>query len=137
MRSINHSTAIERVVNRDLGYGIIGCAGIGNDHAESVRDVSEADLVACADVDVEAATRFADEHGVPNRYDNVREMIEDAAVDAVSVCTPSGTHAEVTIEAAEAGAHVLCEKPLDVYPERVNSMMDACRDADVTLACVF
>lgn len=120
-----------------LRYGIVGCAGIGNTHADAVRAADGAELVACADVDDDAARQFSEDHDVPNHYADVSEMIADADVDAVSVCTPSGTHADVTIEAAEAGAHVLCEKPLDVYTERVDAMIDACDAAGVTLAGVF
>lgn len=118
-------------------YGIVGCAGIGNTHAEAVEAADGATLVACADLDADAASQFADDHDVPAWYDDVSAMIDDADVDAVSVCTPSGTHADVTVEVAEAGAHVLCEKPLDVYADRMDRMIEACDDAGVTLAGVF
>lgn len=120
-----------------LRYGIIGCAGIGNTHASAVRAAEGAELIACADVDDNIAREFADDHDISSYYLDVGEMIEDADIDAVSVCTPSGTHAQVTIEAAEAGADILCEKPLDVYADRVDTMIDVCDDADVTLAGVF
>jgi predicted dehydrogenase len=118
-------------------YGVIGCAGVGNTHAEAAQAAEGAQLVACADVDPEAASEFAENHGVPAQYTDIAEMIEDADVDAVSVCTPSGTHADVTVEAVGAGAHVLCEKPLDVYAERINRMIEAAEDAGVILAGVF
>jgi len=118
-------------------YGIVGCAGVGNTHAEAVASAEGADLLACADVDPDAAAEFAGNHDVPAQYDDTVEMIEDADLDAVSVCTPSGTHADVTVEAVGAGAHVLCEKPLDVYAERIDRMIEAADDAGVTLAGVF
>jgi len=118
-------------------YGIVGCAGIGNTHAEAVEEAESATLVACVDLDPDAAREFADEHAVEAWYDDVAEMIEESDVDAVSVCTPSGTHADVTVEVAEAGAHVLCEKPLDVYADRMDRMIQACDDAGVKLAGVF
>lgn len=117
--------------------GIVGCAGVGNTHAEAVAAADGAELLACADVDSEAAATFADEHDVPSRYEDVAEMVADADLDAVSVCTPSGTHADVTVAAVGAGAHVLCEKPLDVYAERIDRMIEAADDAGVTLAGVF
>ncbi|WP_415379448.1 Gfo/Idh/MocA family protein [Halosimplex sp. TS25] len=120
-----------------LRYGIVGCAGIGNTHAEAVRDASGATLAACADLDADAAETFADDHDVPETYEDPATMVDDGDIDAVSVCTPSGTHADVTTSVADAGAHVLCEKPLDVTAERVDRMIAACEDADVTLAGVF
>ncbi|WP_435320919.1 Gfo/Idh/MocA family protein [Haloarchaeobius sp. TZWSO28] len=121
----------------EVRYGIVGCAGIGNTHAEAVAAAEGTELVACADLDADAANAFAAEHGVDAWYDDVTAMIDESEVDAVSVCTPSGTHADVTVEVADAGAHVLCEKPLDVYADRMSRMIDACDEAGVTLAGVF
>ena len=121
----------------DLRYGIIGCAGVGNAHAAAVTEAEGASLVACADVSEEAAKDFAADHDVELTFADVPTMIEEASIDAVSVCTPSGTHADVTIEAMEAGAHAIVEKPLDVYADRINRMISAADDANVTLAGVF
>lgn len=121
----------------ELRYGIIGCAGVGNSHASAVDDADGANLIACADVSAEAAANFAEEHDVEHTFTDVPTMIEDASIDAVSVCTPSGTHADVTVEAMEAGADAIVEKPLDVYADRINRMIAAADDADVTLAGVF
>lgn len=117
-------------------YGVIGCAGVGRTHADSVEATTGAELVAGADLDEDEAAAFADEYDCA-AYTDVAEMIGDGDVDAVSVCTPSGTHADVTETAARAGAHVLCEKPLDVYAERLGRMIRVCEDEDVTLAGVF
>jgi UDP-N-acetyl-2-amino-2-deoxyglucuronate dehydrogenase len=120
-----------------IRYGIVGCAGIGNTHATSVQAADGVEIVACADVNAETAATFANDHGVAATYTDIAEMIDDAELDAISVCTPSGTHADVVVEAAEAGAHVLCEKPLDVYADRMETMISACDKANVTLAGVF
>lgn len=124
-------------MNDPLHYGIIGCAGIGNTHASSVRSATGARLVACADLDANAASTFADEHDVGAQYTDVATMISDADLDLVSVCTPSGTHADVVTEAARAGAHVLCEKPLDVYADRMDEMIANCAESGVKLGGVF
>jgi predicted dehydrogenase len=119
-----------------LRYAIVGCAGIGPTHADAVERVEDAELVACADLDLDAAGEFAEEYDCV-AYTDTAEMVADADVDAVSVCTPSGTHADVTVEAARAGAHVLCEKPLDVYADRIDRMISVCEDEGATLAGVF
>lgn len=124
-------------MSEELAYGIVGCAGVGNTHAEAVQSADRATLVACADIDIDAARTFATDHEVPNRYEDVTRMIDDAHLDAVSVCTPSGTHSEIVSAAAAAGVDILCEKPLEVYGEAVDTMIDACEEAGVTLAGVF
>ncbi len=117
-------------------YGVVGCIGIGQTHGEAVSAADGAELVACADLVEENARAFADEFGCA-AYTDAAEMVDDADIDAVSVCTPSGTHADVVTEVAEAGANVLCEKPLDVYADRMDTMIEACDEAGVTLAGVF
>lgn len=108
-----------------LRYGIIACAGIGPTHAGTVQAVDEAELVACADLDESAAEEFAAEYDCA-AFNDVTEMVTEVDVDAVSVCTPSGTHADVTVEATRAGADVLCEKPLYVYADRIDRMIMVC-----------
>ena len=124
-------------MSKSLRYGIIGCAGIGNTHAEAVKKTDRAELVACADLDPEAASEFADSHDVSETYEDITAMITQSDVDAVSVCTPSGTHSQVIVEAAEAGANILCEKPLDVFADRMDRAIDACDAAGVKLAGVY
>lgn len=125
-------------MNDPVRYGIVGCAGIGNAHAAALDEIDGAELVACSDLDEAAAREFVDEHAPEaSAYSEAGEMIRESDVDAVSVCTPSGTHADVVCEAAEAGADVLCEKPLDVYRERVDRMVETCEREGVTLAGVY
>ena len=123
-------------MENQIRIGIVGCVGIGTTHGDAVTSAEGATLVACADIVEENARAFGEEYGCTPYTDHV-EMIEDAELDAVCVCTPSGTHSEVAVGAAEAGAHVLCEKPLDVYSERIDAMVTAAREADVVLAGVF
>lgn len=121
-----------------IRYGIIGCAGVGTSiHAPAVKTAEGAELVACCDMVEDAAREFADEHDTEAWHTDVTEMVEDSEVDAVSVCTPSGTHTELAIEVMEAGADVLCEKPLDVFADRIDSMIKASDEADALLAGVF
>ena len=119
-----------------IRYGIIGCNGVATEHANGVETTTGTDLVACADLDAVIADEFGSEHDCRWYTDHI-EMIDDAALDAVSICTPSGTHAEIAIGAAEAGANVLCEKPLDIYADSVDRMIDAATANNVTLGGVF
>ena len=121
-----------------IGWGIIGYGVIGPHHARAITRASGAELVAVCDVDRrrEKALR---EHGytVPF-YTSVREMLRrEPRVQAVSLCTPSGLHHAGAIEAARAGRHVLCEKPLDICLDHMDRMIEACARAGVKLGCIF
>ncbi|MFB6119918.1 MAG: Gfo/Idh/MocA family protein [Halobacteriaceae archaeon] len=116
----------------DLRFGVVGVAGMGGTHADALEQTDGASLVAGADLDEAAADEFADEYGVAAYTDTV-EMVRDADLDAACICTPNGTHADVVEDVAAEGVDILCEKPLDVTPERVARVIEACEDAGVTL----
>lgn len=124
------------MLDDDLRYGVVGCAGMGTNHADGVRAADGATLAACADVVEGYAREFAESYDV-EPYRDPAEMAVEADLDAVSVCTPNGTHADIVEELAAAGVDVLCEKPLDVTPDRVDRMVDACEREGVLLAGIF
>ena len=78
--------------NGKFGFGIIGCGIIGGAHANAIKAVEEAELVAVCDVDEPKGRAFGEQHGCTNFYKNYLEMVKDPAVDIVSICTPSGIH---------------------------------------------
>jgi predicted dehydrogenase len=92
--------------------GVVGAGNRGHAHADSYSDVDRADVVAVADIDQDAATELADEYDVPAVYGEFQDMVDDASLDAVSVCVHNNLHRPVTEYAADAGVHVFCEKPL-------------------------
>ncbi|GAB3673137.1 Gfo/Idh/MocA family oxidoreductase [Halopiger thermotolerans] len=119
-----------------LRYGIVGCAGIGENHADAVEDLEDATLVACADIDEGVARSFGEAYDVA-WYTDPAEMATDADLDIVSVCTPNGTHLEIVDALAEAGVDVLCEKPLEITRERVDELIDVCEREGITLGGIF
>lgn len=107
--------------------GIIGCGGIARTHARGWRALDECELVACADLELAPADQLAAEMNIPSRYDNVDRMLERERLDIVSICTWPGSHASMTVRAAEAGARaILCEKPMACSLGEVDAMIDAC-----------
>jgi predicted dehydrogenase len=120
-----------------LGWGLIGCGVIAPTHAGAIQDSGTARLVACCDIVPGLAQDFADKHGALRAYDSMEAMLRDPEVQAVSVCTPSGLHAQCCIAAAEAGKHILCEKPLDVTLEAIDAAIAACAAHHVKLSGVF
>ena len=117
-----------------LRTGIVGCGGISKSHAAAHANLENVDLVAMCDINRDALNNRADEYGVSKRYTDYAEMFAREALDLVSVCTHAPLHAPIAIAAAQAGTHVLSEKPLSVDLETADQMLAACREAGVHLA---
>lgn len=119
----------------DLRYGIIGCGRIHRNHAQAVRALRGVELVGVADLADGPRDAAAAEWGVPGyaRYD---ELLA-AGVDAVSVCLPHHLHAPVCTDLADAGVHVLCEKPLATSLEDCDLIIEAAERNDVRLGVVY
>ena len=93
----------------------------------------DAEVIAVASPSPGNAEEFAKRHGIPTFYADYREMLRNRAVEMVSITAPNGLHAQMTIDAARAGKHVICEKPLCVTLEEADKMIDACEKAGVLL----
>ena len=106
-----------------LGFGVIGCGFIGMLHAGVIAALDGAYLAAVADSDAGKTEEAVRKWGCRS-YKDYHEMLRDPDVAVVSVCLPSGMHSSVTIEAARAGKHVICEKPIDIHVERAQEMVD-------------
>lgn len=114
--------------------GIIGSRFQADCIAASVRMMpDEAEVVAVASPSPGNARAFAERHDIPAYYTDYREMLKDPAIEMVSITAPNRLHAQMTIDAAKAGKHVVCEKPLCVTLEEADAMLDACKAAGVLL----
>ena len=119
-----------------VGFGIIGCGNIAPVHAQSISEISGARLVAVSDVVEANARKLADRFGAQS-YTDYREMIQRNDIHAVSLCVPSGLRAEIGEACAQAGKHILAEKPLEVTSERIDRLVNAADKARVKLGCIF
>ncbi|MCQ9165428.1 Gfo/Idh/MocA family protein [Arthrobacter sp. STN4] len=119
----------------ELRVGIIGCGAIAANHADAYASQDGVHVTVCMDTDPERAQAFAWEHGVPAWTTDANGLLSE--VDAVSVCTPHPTHEALVLQAARAGVHVLCEKPLAIDVPAAERMVNACRAAGVRLGGVF
>ena len=123
---------------KQLKIGIIGAGRIGSLHAKSITyNVPTATVVGITDVFKANAEKVAAELNIPKIYDDYKQMLADPEVEAVLVCSSTDTHADIAIEAAEAGKHIFCEKPVDLTPEKVNAVIDAVAKAGVKLQVGF
>ena len=102
-------------MERKVRIGIIGCGGIANGkHMPALKKIEEAEMVAFCDIIEERAVKAAKEFGVEGAkvYTDYRELLEDESIESVHVCTPNRSHSFITVDALEAGKHVMCEKPM-------------------------
>ena len=115
--------------------GVVGCGSIaGYAHFPSYQKMKDlVEVVACADIVPEKAKAAAEKYGIPHWYDSVEALLAgEPDVDYIDCCTWTAAHAPVTIAAAKAGKHVLCEKPLAANLEQGLAMDKAIREAGVT-----
>lgn len=115
---------------------IVGTGSISHHFAKSIHDLGNATLVAVCSSSPERA-RMAEESFGVTAYHSLPDLLASEAVDVVCVCTESGNHLEPTVLAAQAGKHVICEKPLEVSAARAQQMIDVCRENNVKLGCIF
>ncbi len=117
-----------------LRLGILGAANIARAFAHGVAPSPHLEIVALASRDPEKGRAFAQEIGVARVHASYEALLQDQDVDAVYIPLPNALHAEWVIRAAEAGKHVLCEKPLAVSAAQTRAMFDAARKHQVQLA---
>lgn len=123
----------------EYGYGIIGCGWVASAHAWGVAALAAegARLIGVADQDQARAGEFADRFGASMTTPDYHELIANDDIQAVSICLPDHIHREVTIAAAEAGKHILCEKPLSLTLDEADDMLTACERNGVQLGLVM
>jgi len=118
---------------RQVRVAVIGAGIWGTAHIRAYSQHAAAELVAICDVNEERARSAASQWGVPNYYTSVEEMLAGAELDAVSVATPDTAHAEIVVRCAQAGKHILCEKPLATTVADCEAMIAAARTNSVRL----
>lgn len=121
---------------KSWNFGIVGAGLIADFHARSIGDIPNAKLVGCCDKIPDKAKSLADKFSV-RAFDNYEQMLSSDEIDVVTIATPSGFHLEPTTAAAEAGKHVICEKPLEITLERIDAMIEAHEKAGTRLGGIF
>ena len=120
-----------------LNWGIIGTGFIAHIFAGGIAQSNTGKLVAVGSRTQDAADRFGATWNMPHRYGSYTELLADKDVQAVYVSTPHPLHAEWAIKAAEAGKHILCEKPLTLNYAQAEAVIEAARKNDVFLMEAF
>lgn len=121
--------------SRRLRWGVLGAANIALQRfIPAIRAGSEGEVVAIASRSNERARDVASRLDIPRAYGTYESLLGDPTVEAIYLALPNSLHAEWTVRAAEAGKHVLCEKPLTSSREAAERMLASCRKAGVLLA---
>jgi len=118
-----------------MNFAVIGCGRVSSRHVESIADL-HARLVATADV-IEARAQRAASQARADAYTDYRRVLDRADVQVVTLCTPSGMHARMAIEAMQAGKHVLVEKPMALSLADADAMIATARACNVRLGVVL
>jgi xylose dehydrogenase (NAD/NADP) len=118
---------------RKIRWGILGVAKINERVIPAFAQARYAELLAIASRSSEKAEQAAARYGVPRSYSSYEALLEDKDIDAVYIPLPNSLHASWTMRAAEAGKHVLCEKPIASNAEEARQMVAVCRQKGVAL----
>ena len=117
-------------MEKTLKIGIIGCGGIANGkHMPSLSKLKNCELVAFCDIVLEKAQKAAEKFGTKDAqvFENYKDLLALKEIDVVHVCTPNLTHSFITVDALEAGKHVMCEKPMAVTSKEAKAMVDVAK----------
>ena len=107
---------------------VIGCGGIANGkHMPSLKKIKEVEMVAFCDIIEERAVAAAEKFGVEGAktYVDYKELLKDESIEVVHVCTPNRSHSFISVDALEAGKHVMCEKPMAKTYAEAKKMLEA------------
>src|SRR4051794_26879086 len=121
-----------------IRIAVLGAGRIGKVHISNLTSrISGAEVVAVADISAEMAASVARQYAVHEVAADYRELLRRPDVDAVAVCTPTNTHYEVIREAAAAGKHIFCEKPVDLSLDRIRKVNQHVESTGVQLMVGF
>ena len=113
--------------------GLIGSQFISGIHAESLKYVSDAEILSVASPTEEHVKAFAQQHDIPNYFTDYKKMLEMDEIDMIVLGLPNDLHAQATVDAAKAGKHVVCEKPLCMNLQEADLMIETCKQEGVKL----
>ena len=117
-------------------FGLVGCGNVSRIHAESIKRIPNAKLVAVMSRTEKKAWNLAREYECDYHTD-LESLLKRKDVDAVVILTPNALHADIGIEAARYGKHVVVEKPIDVSLEKAERLIEECDKNDVKLSVIF
>lgn len=117
--------------------GIIGFGRIGRIHFNQIKKLKDVEITAVADSLADKMTEVFKDFGINNYSNDFNAIINNPEIDTVFVCSPTDTHAEVSIAAAKAGKDIFCEKPIDLDIKRIKEVLAEVKKAGVSFQVGF
>ena len=120
----------------NIKFGLIGCGRISAKHFEAIAQIENAEIISCCDIIEKKAKEASKKYNIKTHYKNYKKMLDTEKLDAVLICTPSGLHPQMGIEAANCKIHVVTEKPMAITLESADELVKACDLNEVELFVV-
>lgn len=120
----------------NIKFGLIGCGRISAKHFEAIAQIENAEIISCCDIIEKKAREASEKYNVKTYYKNYKKMLATEKLDAVLICTPSGLHPQMGIEAANRKIHVVTEKPMAITLESADELVNTCDLNEVELFVV-
>ena len=124
---------VARMSTQTINHAIVGCGRIAPSHADAFRELSDASLAVFCDIEEAKAEALAERFGGGQRLSRYQDVLEDKAIDSVSLCVPHYLHDEYSEMALLAGKHVLVEKPFAIKTERATELKNLAAEKGLVL----
>ena len=116
-------------------FAIVGCGHIAHRHVKHINDHKLGEIIGAYDIDLQQLNLFSSKYGL-KAYLSLEEMLGDAEIDVVNICTPNGTHAEIAISVLKSGKHTVVEKPMSISIRAAKEMKEVAEKTGKTLFVV-
>ena len=123
-------------MEKTVGYAVVGL-GVGRHHVSAAAKAEGGRLVAICDRNQERLDDVSAKFPEAKTYTSFEEMLKNPEIDVVSICTPSGMHADMAIQALRAGKHVLTEKPMDIVVDKIYEIDRVAKECGKKVGCIF
>lgn len=121
---------------KKYGIGIVGCGNISETHAEAILKTHQGQLIAAHSRTDTTVNDFCAKYDI-TAFTSYEEFLDNPDLDIVVICTPSGTHLDYGKSAAEAGKHIIVEKPIETTVARGQTLIESCNNNGVKLAVIY
>lgn len=121
-----------------IHFGVIGAGRIGKVHADNlVNKIADTDVVMISDVLTSEVEKVAEKYSIPRTVTDYKKVLDDPDIDAIALCSPTNTHFQILSDAAAAGKHIFCEKPIDLSIDKILKVNEEVKKNNVKLMVGF
>ena len=123
---------------KKINFGVIGVGRIGKIHIENLMNqINGAEVVAVSDIFKTELEKVKQQFNIPNAFLDYKDVLNSSDVEAIIICSPTDTHYQILLDAAAAGKHIFCEKPIDLSLEKINKINEVIEKSGVKFMVGF